>query len=156
MISSSRQESASHFTQIGTALGTPQYMSPEQASGESHAVDARADIYGLGALLYSILTLQPPVDGGDITEVLLQVTAGRIAPPAEVARRQPPAHLPEGKIPPELSEIVMKALALDPANRYPTVRDLQAALHDWRPGGSRALRFGLEGLFRGRSPKATR
>lgn len=156
MISSTRQDTAAHFTQVGTALGTPQYMSPEQASGNSYAVDARADVYGLGALLYSVLTLQPPIEAGDPEEVLSRVVAGRIAPPEEVVRSQPPVHLPDGKLPAELSAIVMKALALDPDARYPNVREFQAALQEWRPGGWLAARFGLDGLFKAKTAKPGR
>lgn len=127
-VRSTRQEDSSQHTMIGSALGTPRYMSPEQASGDSHAVDLRADVYGLGALLYCILTLQPPVENGDPNDVLEKVVAGEVVPPAEKVRAQPPVHLPQGEVPPRLSEIAMKALALDPANRFQTVAEMQRAL----------------------------
>jgi serine/threonine protein kinase len=127
-VKSSRQEDVAQHTMIGSALGTPRYMSPEQASGDSHAVDLRADVYGLGALLYCILTLQPPVENGDPSDVLDKVVAGAVVSPQEKVRPQPPIHLPKGIIPPRLSEIAMKALALDPRNRFQTVVEMQAAL----------------------------
>jgi serine/threonine protein kinase len=127
-VKSTRQEDTAQHTMIGSAIGTPRYMSPEQASGESHAVDLRADIYGLGALLYCLLTLQPPVENGDPSDVLEKVVAGEVVPPEEKVRAQPPIHLPKGAIPPRLSEIAMKALALDPRNRFQTVAEMQRAL----------------------------
>jgi serine/threonine protein kinase len=127
VVTSSRQDDAMHQTMIGTALGTPRYMSPEQAIGDSHAVDLRADIYGLGALLYCILTLHPPVADGDPSEVLVKVVAGQVTPPEERIRQKPPAHLPGGVIPPHLSRLALKALALDPRERFQSVTEMQAA-----------------------------
>ena len=149
-VSSLRKGGTTFGTEEGLALGTPQYMSPEQAAGNSHTVDARTDIYGLGAILYAMLTLRPPVEGANVQEILNNVVAGRITPPAEAVRAQPPKHLPHGKLPPELAAIAMKALAPDPAARYATVRELQAALRYGQPGGGR---FGLDALLGGHGSK---
>jgi serine/threonine protein kinase len=134
----------------GAAIGTPKYMSPEQADGRSHVVDSRTDVYALGAILYSILTLQPPVDGEHAMEIMEKVVNGRLTPPEEAVRLHPPRHLPEGKLPTGLIATAMKALSLDPASRFVSVREFQAALHEAPAEERPRSRFGLDGLFRGR------
>lgn len=97
--------------------GTPAYMAPEQARGEIDAIDERSDIYSLGAILYEILTLSPPVRGKSIKAILEDVAAGRVMAPNLRA--------PERQIPPELAAIAMKALAHGKEDRYPSVVDLR-------------------------------
>jgi serine/threonine protein kinase len=144
MVSSSRREDqAALGTLEGTRLGTPQFMSPEQASGQSCRVDGRADIYSLGAILYALVTLQPPVDGLDASEVIEKVTTGRITPPAEACKNSPVPHLPDGAVPPELSRLAMKAMALAPADRHATVQGFQRELAAAQDGSSRSRRFGI-------------
>ena len=131
MVSSLRKENPDAIgTLEGAAIGTPQNMSPEQAGGRSHVVDGRADVYALGGILYSMLTLQPPVAGSDALTVMDGVVAGRIVPPEKAIRPHPPRHLPDGKLPPALVAIAMKALSLRPADRHASVRELQAAVHE--------------------------
>ena len=113
-----RIDSPSQFSLPGVAVGTPAYMSPAQARGES--VDARADVYSLGATLYELLAGRPPVEGVSIHELLKKVEEAAIAP------------LP--KAPPELASIVMKCLAHDPGARYPTARELADDLDRWLEG----------------------
>lgn len=109
-------------TVTGTVLGTPHFMPPEQARGE--AVDERADVYALGAMLYFLLTGAPPHAGTSNAEVLASA-AGR--PPEGVERREPEA-------PADLVAIVNKAMAPEPSDRYPTARELAGDLRRFQTG----------------------
>ncbi len=103
----------------GSVIGTPAFMSPEQALGQIDAMDERTDVFGLGAVLYTLLAGAPPY-GPDDDKALEQARAGQPAPPHEVARgRTPPA---------ALSQIAMKAMAKDRADRYPSVSALRAEI----------------------------
>ncbi|MDQ3333647.1 MAG: protein kinase [Myxococcota bacterium] len=109
-------------TLSGSVVGTPAYMPPEQARGES--VDHRADVYALGALLYKVLVGSPPYAAATSNEVLQQVLDGA---PLPVDEREPGA-------PPDLVAIVNKAMARDPADRYPTAAELAADLKRFETG----------------------
>jgi serine/threonine-protein kinase len=106
-------------------VGTPNYMSPEQANGES--LDARSDIFSLGTILYELLTGRRAFDGRTIDETLDQVLA---ASPKSVDRIRP-------ETPTALVEIVRKAMARNPAERYQKAAELRNALADF-VDGSRA------------------
>lgn len=144
-------------TMNGLIVGTPPYISPEQARGELDKVDARSDIWVLGAILYTTLTLRPPVEGDSVHEVVEKIVNSRIAPPSSFntpvksSRRssksgvtEAPAdapdeavifsHCPGRRIPDGLSAVVMKALALDVADRYQKVEDLQADIAAFQGG----------------------
>jgi WD40 repeat protein len=101
-------------TAAGAAMGTPAYMSPEQAQGLIDQIDERSDVWGLGAVLYEILCGQPPHTGKTRQEVL--VKAGR-KPPRPVREVCPEA-------PAELAAIAQKALQFDPKMRYQSAREL--------------------------------
>jgi serine/threonine protein kinase len=121
------------LTQAGSVVGTPAYMAPEQATGRHEALDQRSDVYALGAILYTMLTLEPPVDrdGGPLS-VLMRVAEGTIAAPEQ----RSPARARTGKIPRELSAIAMKAMALRPQDRYPDVQALRRDIERFQEGRS--------------------
>ncbi|MEO8550233.1 MAG: protein kinase [Kofleriaceae bacterium] len=109
-------------TRSGSIVGTPAYMPPEQARGE--LVDCRADVYALGALLYTLLVGSPPYSGGSSDDIVAQVVA---APP-------PPVHAREPGAPRDLVAIVAKAMARDPAERYADAGELTADLKRFQTG----------------------
>ncbi|WP_145366247.1 serine/threonine-protein kinase, partial [Stratiformator vulcanicus] len=108
-------------TQTGRAVGTPAFMSPEQAAGRHDLLGPASDIYGLGATLYYVLTGKPPVQGDNIAEVLRNVEQGRIEPPSAI----------KSGIAPDLSAISMKALTNEPKDRYSSAEDIAADLERW-------------------------
>jgi tetratricopeptide (TPR) repeat protein len=109
-------------TVAGAVLGTPAYMAPEQARGE--AVDERADVYALGAMLYYLLAGTPPRSGTTVREVLAAAATER---PQPVTEREPAT-------PPDLAAIVEKAMEPGPARRYPTARELAEDLRRFQTG----------------------
>lgn len=114
--------SGSHApTLAGSALGTPQYMSPEQAEGRLDELGPATDIYALGATLYNLLTGKPPIDSDEVGEVLRRVVRGDIPPPRQHNRRIPRA----------LEAVCLKALSLKPEHRYATARALADDLERW-------------------------
>ncbi len=113
-------------TLYGTIVGTPSYMSPEQASGDPAKLTTRSDVYALGALLYEILTLTAPVRGSDAFAILARVVNGRI--------ERPERRAPGRAIPGELSAIALKALQGDPFLRYPSVEEFRADLERFLDG----------------------
>jgi tetratricopeptide (TPR) repeat protein len=126
------------LTLEGQVLGTPAYMSPEQAAGQGHRVDRRSDVYSLGVVLYELLCGEPPFRGTH-DMILHQVLH---------EEPQPPRRLND-KIPGDLETVCLKALAKEPGRRYATAGALAEDLRRWlrgepiraRPAG-RAERFG--------------
>ena len=112
----------SGLTRVGTVMGTPAYMPPEQAAGQS--VDERADVYALGAILYHLLAGTRPYEGKTSEQVLQRVVGG---PPPPLSQRQ--KHIPV-----DLLAIVSKAMARDPAARYATARELAEDLRRFQTG----------------------
>ncbi|EYF00815.1 WD40 repeat domain-containing serine/threonine-protein kinase [Chondromyces apiculatus] len=109
------------LTVDGSVLGTPAYMPPEQAAGES--VDERADVYALGAILYHVLAGEPPYRGSPL-DVIEAVIAG---PP-------PPLEQKQKEIPSDLLTVVRKAMARSPLSRYRTARELAEDLRRFQTG----------------------
>ncbi len=122
--------SGSTMTASGMMVGTPSYMSPEQARGEIHSLDARADVYGLGATLYEMLTGQPPFDGVDVIAIVMQLMN------EEPAR---PGRLVPG-VPDDLETIVLKCLEKERDRRYQSMRELASDLGHFLKGEPIAAR----------------
>ncbi|MDZ4405321.1 WD40 repeat domain-containing serine/threonine-protein kinase [Prosthecobacter sp.] len=137
----------------GSVLGTPQYMSPEQARGSMAEVDELSDIYALGGILYAILTLRPPVEGKTALEVLEKVSKGEITAPTAFASQsgsrgkvfekgevleakliRPLPHIRGARVPVALSAVAMKALHLDKARRYDRGTSLSADIEAYQNG----------------------
>ncbi|MEU9715305.1 protein kinase [Streptomyces sp. NPDC047976] len=105
----------STMTQTGMVMGTPQYLSPEQALGK--AVDHRSDLYATGCLLYELLALRPPFTGETPLSVVYQHVQDAPVPPSQ---------LPEGgSIPQELDGLVMRSLAKDPDDRFQSAEEMR-------------------------------
>jgi serine/threonine-protein kinase len=112
--------SGSASTLPGSALGTPAYMSPEQAEGDVEHLGPRSDIYSLGATLYCLLTGKPPFEG-DILEMIRDVQKGRFPPPRQL----------DPTIDRALEAVCLKAMALRPSDRYGTPRALAEDVERW-------------------------
>jgi serine/threonine protein kinase len=113
--------SGSADTLPGSALGTPAYMSPEQAGGELERLGPRSDVYSLGATLYCLLVGRPPVDGEDIGELLRRAQEGDF----------PRARQLDPSLDPALEAVCKKAMAADPDERYPSSRALADDIERW-------------------------
>ncbi|HMN07766.1 MAG TPA: protein kinase [Gemmatimonadaceae bacterium] len=111
------EAAGARMTQTGLSLGTPQYMSPEQAMGEK-AIDARADLYALGAVTYEMLTGEPPFTGATLQAIVAKVVSATPEAPSLVRRA----------IPPHVEAAVLRALEKLPADRFSSAADFTAAL----------------------------
>ncbi|GGT68855.1 MULTISPECIES: protein kinase domain-containing protein [Streptomyces] len=106
----------STMTQTGMVMGTPQYLSPEQALGK--AVDHRSDLYATGCLLYELLASRPPFTGETPLSVVYQHVQDAPIPPSDVAQAAPP----------ELDGLVMRSLAKDPDDRFQSAEEMRGLI----------------------------
>jgi eukaryotic-like serine/threonine-protein kinase len=112
-------------TIAGQPIGTPSYMSPEQAEGDIDHIDERSDVWNLGAILYELLTCHPPFTGGSAYEVMGKVIKEEVVPITEI----------EPLVRPELAAIVAKCLNKDPSQRYANAGELSADVELFESGG---------------------
>src|ERR1700733_7920336 len=115
-VAAAQREGDTQLTKTGYVIGSPKYMAPEQILGKK--VDERADIYAVGVMLYEMVTGVPPYTRGDHMSVMYQHVQGK----ARVAKDVNPA------LPQELSDVVMRAMAVDKTKRFQTMTELSAAL----------------------------
>jgi serine/threonine-protein kinase len=118
-VAAAQREGDTQLTKTGYVIGSPKYMAPEQILGKK--VDERADIYAVGVMLYEMLTGVPPYSRGDHMSVMYQHVQGKARPPLEVNPGLPSA----------LSELVVRAMAVDKAKRFQTMDELRAALESF-------------------------
>ena len=138
-----RVKADSSLTHSGPAMGTPSYMAPEQAEGKARQVTTAADIYSLGAVLYFLLTGQPPFQGKTPAETIRKVIEDDPVPPSEVLRSRPAESRPASKsalramtsaLDKDLETVCLKCLEKDPRRRYNSAEALAEDLERWLEG----------------------
>jgi eukaryotic-like serine/threonine-protein kinase len=119
------QDAGTGKTVDGSAIGTPAYMSPEQAEGAIDEIDERSDVWSLGAVLYELLTGKPPFEGVTPYEIIGKVLKDEIVAPRDKSE----------EIPAELSAVAVKALSRDKSRRYERAGDLADEINAFMSGG---------------------
>jgi len=115
-VAAAQREGDTQLTKTGYVIGSPKYMAPEQILGKK--VDERADIYALGVILYEMVTGIPPYSRGDHMSVMYQHVQGKARAPQDV----------NPSLPPGLSELVMKAMAVEKGKRFQSMEELRTQL----------------------------
>lgn len=116
-LASMEQQIGTRLTKSGLLIGTPEYMSPEQAQGLA-GIDHRSDVYSLGALGYRMLVGRPPFRGNRVTQTLAKQVTEAATPIREI----------NPTVPKDFADAIMRCLAKDPADRFPTAMHLRSAL----------------------------
>ncbi|HEX7445992.1 MAG TPA: bifunctional serine/threonine-protein kinase/formylglycine-generating enzyme family protein [Pirellulales bacterium] len=115
------QSGSTPETRLGSAVGTPAFMSPEQAAGALDLLGPASDVYSLGATLYTLLTNRPAFEGDDFAAIRASILNGQFPPPRKVCPTAPRA----------LEAVCLKAMALEPGDRYPSARALAVDIENW-------------------------
>jgi eukaryotic-like serine/threonine-protein kinase len=118
------RDAAAGLTIDGSLVGTPSYMSPEQARGEVENIDERSDVWSLGAVLYEVLTGRRPFVGATMWDVIQAVQKESVRPPRQL----------DEAIPAELASVCLKAMSRDRDARYATARELAAEIESYQAG----------------------
>jgi len=119
-VAAAHREGDTQLTKTGYVIGSPKYMAPEQILGKK--VDERADIYALGVMLYEMVTGVPPYSRGDHMSVMYQHVQGKARVPQEI----------NPNLPPGLSDLVIKSMAVDKTKRFQSMEELRAALERYK------------------------
>jgi len=122
------QAGGEHVTEVGLAIGTPEYMSPEQAAGDRE-LDGRCDVYALACVIYEMLAGEPPFSGGSARAIVAKHLS---EPPPPLRARRPDA-------PAAVEQALARALAKDPADRFASVAEFATALEESRPAAAPAI-----------------
>lgn len=125
-VTTDRNLEAAYETHQGSIVGTPAFMSPEQARGEHDRLGPTADVYSLGAILFKVLDDNPPFEGPSATAIILKVMAGLERSPGEALGA-----------PSALIEVCLRAMSPEPEHRPPDAEALATLISDWRDGANR-------------------
>ncbi|MBN4073920.1 serine/threonine protein kinase, partial [bacterium AH-315-E10] len=147
-IKSFNLDSGTLMTLDGMVVGTPGFMAPEQCMGLTNEIDQLTDIYQLGAVLYNLVSLNNPVSGKDVTEVMQKTVNGEVEDPSvynlkgelpgvSIRKRSKLTyleHCPDYKVPPAIASVIMKAMARERTERYQSVLELQRDIESYLSG----------------------